>query len=326
MNICLNMIVRNESRVIERCLTSVKPFITSWCIVDTGSTDSTRELIERCLSNIPGSLHEREWRGHGHNRNEALDLAYVNRPDYILLIDADEQLEGALPEKLEADWYTFNVRYGSIEYPRAQLLSTKHTWRWISTGKRCQFHPLLRSPTAKVCTALPGVQTLVSPDGSSWSDPEKFTRLLPLLELDLIDEPGNARLVYYAAQTCKDAKAYERAIELYIRRSQMPGWEEEGWSAQLAAAKLLERTGKPFEDVRTAYLNAFARRPRRVEPLYHLARMCRQHGRLVDALAYASAGVLIRRPANDHLFVEHEVYSHRMARELDLAKGAFSIG
>ena len=33
--ICLNMIVKNESKVIERCLASVKPLIDYWVIFDT---------------------------------------------------------------------------------------------------------------------------------------------------------------------------------------------------------------------------------------------------------------------------------------------------
>ena len=54
MSICLNMIVKNEAHVIERCLLSVKPFISSWAILDTGSTDSTPELVKRALAGVPG--------------------------------------------------------------------------------------------------------------------------------------------------------------------------------------------------------------------------------------------------------------------------------
>ena len=36
--ICLNMIVKNEAPVIERCLASVRPWVDYWVIVDTGST------------------------------------------------------------------------------------------------------------------------------------------------------------------------------------------------------------------------------------------------------------------------------------------------
>ena len=44
--LCLNMIVRNESRIIRRLLESVCGVIDSYCICDTGSTDNTVEIIE----------------------------------------------------------------------------------------------------------------------------------------------------------------------------------------------------------------------------------------------------------------------------------------
>ena len=44
--VCLNMIVKNESAIIERCLNAVYPFIDEYCIVDTGSTDDTIDKIE----------------------------------------------------------------------------------------------------------------------------------------------------------------------------------------------------------------------------------------------------------------------------------------
>src|SRR5574340_542399 len=89
--ICLNMIVKNESKVIERCLASVKPIIDTWVIVDTGSTDGTQAIVREFLKDIPGELHERPWVNFGHNRNEALELAR-GKADYLLLIDADDKL------------------------------------------------------------------------------------------------------------------------------------------------------------------------------------------------------------------------------------------
>jgi glycosyltransferase involved in cell wall biosynthesis len=73
--ICLNMIVKNEAHVIERCLASVLPLIDSWVIVDTGSTDATPDIIERFLRGKPGQLHHRPWLNFGHNRTEAMQLA-----------------------------------------------------------------------------------------------------------------------------------------------------------------------------------------------------------------------------------------------------------
>ena len=76
-SICLNMIVRNEAKVICRALDSVMELIDYWVICDTGSTDDTPAIIKSYFQErkIPGELHSQAWINFGHNRNEALKLA-----------------------------------------------------------------------------------------------------------------------------------------------------------------------------------------------------------------------------------------------------------
>jgi glycosyltransferase involved in cell wall biosynthesis len=90
--ICLNMIVKDESKIIKRGLATVKPIIDYWVIVDTGSTDGTQQIIKDFMQDIPGELHERPWKNFAYNRNQALALA-KGKADYILFMDADETLE-----------------------------------------------------------------------------------------------------------------------------------------------------------------------------------------------------------------------------------------
>ena len=56
--LCLNMIVKNESKIITRLLESVLPIIDCYCICDTGSTDNTIEIIETYFQskNITGII------------------------------------------------------------------------------------------------------------------------------------------------------------------------------------------------------------------------------------------------------------------------------
>ena len=56
--ICLNMIVKNEEKIICRLLESVSDLIDTFCIIDTGSTDSTVEKIMSFFQyrNIKGKL------------------------------------------------------------------------------------------------------------------------------------------------------------------------------------------------------------------------------------------------------------------------------
>ena len=48
--ICLNMIVKNESKIITRLFDSILPLIDTYCICDTGSTDNTVDIIEQYLN------------------------------------------------------------------------------------------------------------------------------------------------------------------------------------------------------------------------------------------------------------------------------------
>ena len=61
--ICLTMIVKDEARIIERCLAAATPWIDSYAILDTGSTDGTPELIRSHFeaADIPGEVAHGEF-------------------------------------------------------------------------------------------------------------------------------------------------------------------------------------------------------------------------------------------------------------------------
>jgi len=96
--LCLNMIVKNESKVILRLLNSVIHLIDGYCICDTGSTDNTVELIESFMEehNIPGTIVREPFQDFGYNRTFALnEAAKMPNMDYLLLLDADMILTGS---------------------------------------------------------------------------------------------------------------------------------------------------------------------------------------------------------------------------------------
>ena len=83
----LSMIVRDEAARLERCLRSVAGFVDEMVVVDTGSTDATVAIAERCGAVV----HRIAWPGDfAPARNQALELV---RGDWVLVLDADEELQ-----------------------------------------------------------------------------------------------------------------------------------------------------------------------------------------------------------------------------------------
>lgn len=324
-SIVLSMIVKDEAAVIARCLESVKPLLSSWVVVDTGSMDETKKIVQDVMRPIPGQLVERPWKNFGHNRSEALALSR-DKGDYSLVIDADDTLEFGtnfeLP-KLTLDAYRLQIRYGTTSYDRVQVLKNAREWRYEGVIHE---YPACDGPTAQ--SRIDGITYVINRDGARAKDPERFARDAELIEGALEADPKNTRYMFYLGQSYRDAKLFDKALSAYERRAQMGGWEEEVYLSLYEAARLREWLERPFEEVHAAYLRAHEARPRRAEALCELARYCRIKGRLALAFTYASAAANTRRP-DDILFVVEAVYRWRAKDELAIAAyhtGQYELG
>ncbi|MBS0625621.1 MAG: glycosyltransferase [Verrucomicrobia bacterium] len=269
-SICLNMIVKDEADVIERCLASVKPWIDYWVIVDTGSTDGTQEKVKKCLEGIPGQLHERPWVNFEHNRNEALKLA-KEKGDYLLFIDADDELKCSesfkLPE-LERDYYIavqHDLGY-EMDLLWVLLINSKLAWEWVGVA-----HETLVSPDATTGEVLSGVINLYHNDGKRSRDPKKKYNDLELLEGAARKDPTNPRNTFYLAQTYRGLQMYSEAIEVYKRRVELKGSEEEIYSSLYWIGRLQQELEMDPDLFIKSYCKAHQYNPTRIEPLYGIA-------------------------------------------------------
>ena len=316
--ICLDMIVRDEAAVIERCLASVRPFIDTWVVVDTGSTDATCDLVGKALAGIPGELHRRPWRDFGHNRTEALHLAR-DRAEYVLVLDADETLHapaGFAWPPLGAPAYHLWAEAGATRYARPALLATRLDWRWEGV-----LHEWPATEPEPTFTQLDWPRILVRQDGARSRDPRKLEKDAAVLREALAREPGNTRYAFYLAQTYRTAGALALARDAYRARSRMEGLAEERWYALYQLGRLAEKLGAPAGEVQAAYLEAFGARPIRAEPLFHLARYHGERGEPALSYLFARPAAEIALPP-DMLFVEDEIYRWRALDEMCLAAAA----
>ncbi len=115
------MIVKNEEKVLRRCLDALKGLWDELVIVDTGSTDATREIALEYTDKI----YDFEWvDDFSAARNFAMSKATM---DYIYMADADEVIDKEnfeqfkmlkdhlLPEiEIVQMWYANQLECGSV--------------------------------------------------------------------------------------------------------------------------------------------------------------------------------------------------------------------
>lgn len=319
-SICLAMIVKNESKVIERCLETVCKIIDYYVISDTGSTDNTIEIIQNFFykRNIKGEIHEHKWVDFSYNRNNVMKLA-KNNGDYTLIIDADEILEyepDFILPKLELDCYHIITKYGNTAYFRKQLVSNKLDWIWKDV-----LHEYLDCDELKTAGHLKGICNIPSSDGFRSSNPRKYLDDAIVLEEALIKEPNNTRYYFYLAQSYRDALKYKKAIHYYRERSKMGGWEEEIYYSlyQIGVCKQKINDDSHIKD----FVKAFCYRTTRLEALYQIVKHYNKNENYIMAYQYGLLGITVKYPT-DILFLEYNVYGYLFLEEV--AKAAYKIG
>lgn len=220
----LVMIVRDAAGTIERTLAAARPHIGTWTIVDTGSVDGTQDLVRVALDGIPGCLHEREWIDFGHNRSEAFALAR-GTADWLLALDADMELEldpGFIPDAY-FECYLLEMGTAALSWRLPLLLRGDLPWQSVGAVHEYTTLPerLYRSsPTDRIRVRHPGAA----------ASPEKLRWHAGMLERSFAEDPHDPRTVFYLARTYHQL-GDDRAAELFRRRIDMGGWDEETFCA-----------------------------------------------------------------------------------------------
>ena len=247
--ICLNMIVKDEEHIILRTLNNLTNYINFdyWVISDTGSTDSTKEIIRDFFNekNIPGELIEIPWKDFAYNRTEALNHAY-NKTDYVFIFDADDEIMGdfTLPKIMNKDFYKF--QYGDkhgIRLTRPQLFNNRIKWKYVGV-----LHEYAESvePTKSSELISGNYYFTLGHEGSRSKDPEKYHKDAIILEKAFYDTAKDtnkylhSRYAYYCAQSYAACKNTAKSLEFYKKVLELEGWLEEKYVSCIRIHDMLE--------------------------------------------------------------------------------------
>ncbi|MGL5963181.1 MAG: glycosyltransferase family 2 protein [Cetobacterium sp.] len=95
MSLSVAMMTFNEEKNLDRTLASLRDLADEIIIVDSGSTDDTEKVAKK----YGAKFITQKWLGYGKQRNFAIENS---KSDWILCIDADEELTKELYQKIKS--------------------------------------------------------------------------------------------------------------------------------------------------------------------------------------------------------------------------------
>lgn len=225
ITISLCMIVKNEEDVIGRCLGSVSDIVDEINIVDTGSTDHTKQIAAKFTERIFDFTWINDFSA---ARNFSFQQATA---DYILWLDADDvllesdrkdflKLKNTLNTHIDVVSMNYNLAFDEEKnvissLRRNRLVKREKGFKWIGTVHEYLevYGNLLTSDVAVSHMPLN-------------HDAERNLRIYENLE-SLGSEFSPRDLFYYANELLDHGKV-EKAIEYYLRfLKTKQGWVED---------------------------------------------------------------------------------------------------
>ncbi len=207
-SIALVMIVKNEEKLLSRCLESVKPYVDDMIVLDTGSEDQTPDVARSHGARVFDAKWQDDF---AHARNTALSHS---KCDFNLALDADEYIVkwdknavSAFMEKPVIGKIKIISRFNSSD-------GTDTAWTYISrlfpngVSYKGIIHEQLDSNLPRLIVPIE-----VHHEGyhREVTGKNKSSRNIPLLEKALSEDPENAYYRYKLSMDYKGIGDYQAA-------------------------------------------------------------------------------------------------------------------
>jgi len=314
--LCLNMIVKNESKIITRLFDSVISIIDCYCICDTGSTDNTKELITEYFQSkgIPGKIVEEPFKNFCHNRNFALKSC-LNMSDYVLLMDADMILEVKdFDKNILNTANSFYILQGddSFFYQNLRIVKNNGLYKYVGVT-----HEYIDTPSDNTIIGFEKNKLFIRDIGDGGSKDDKFERDVVLLLNGIKEEPHNVRYYFYLANSYHDCGRFGEAINVYKKRIEMGGWIEEVWYSYYRIGLCFKNMNK-IDDAIRYWKDGFNYYPERLEGLYEIIKYYRiiSKHQLCNIFYQQSKQILdLNINRDNYLFLHNDVYTSKIYYE-----------
>jgi tetratricopeptide (TPR) repeat protein len=317
--LCLNMIVKNESKIITRLFDSVLPIIDCYCICDTGSTDNTIQIINDYFSEkgITGKIVTEPFKNFCYNRNFALNKC-IGMSDYVLLMDADMILQIKNFDKNELlNAQTFCLFQGndSFYYQNMRIIENNGLYSYCGVT-----HEYINCPKEATIAIIKKENLFIADYGDGGCKSDKFERDIRLLLDGIKEEPNNPRYYFYLANSYHDSGRFGEAIDVYKKRIELGNWKEEVWYSYYRIGLCFKNIGKMDKAIKS-WMDGYNLYPERLEGIYEIIkyyRLISKHN--LANFFYQEADRILKLKLNreNYLFLHNDIYTHQIYYEYSI--------
>ena len=324
--LCLNMIVKNESKIICRLLASVLPIIDTFCICDTGSTDNTCDIIIDFFksNDVHGKIIKESFKNFEYNRNVSL-AACIGMSDYVLLMDADMILDiRNFNKSMLSASDSFYILQGSDQfyYQNMRIVKNNGLYKYVGVT-----HEYIDAPTNNRKINIDKSQLFINDYGDGGSKSDKYERDILLLTTGILEDPNNVRYHFYLANSYYDLGKNEEALQTYKKRVALGGWKQEVWYSYYRIGQCYKKLGKITEAI-CSWMEGYDYLSERLEGLYEIIYYYRVVGKQKLAMVfYNLCKSVLKRKLNvdNYLFLQASVYSYKIYYEYTICASYIGI-
>lgn len=287
MKIAVYAISKNEEMFVERFCNSASD-ADLILIADTGSTDRTTSLAEKCGAQVH-EIYITPWR-FDDARNAALALVPPDI-DICVSLDLDEELQHGWREEIERVWTegTTRLRYGfdwgaGIVF-KYEKIHARRGYRWTHPCHEYPIPYLIDEKYAETDMLM----VIHKPDNT-----KSRGQYLPLLEMSVKEDPNDPRNAFYYARELSFHSRWSDSIRECERYLALPGanWPNERCYAYRVMSRCYSELGDWNNAIRCARLGVIEA-PYTREPWCEIAKLAYQRHQWAECYGAAMSALAI---------------------------------
>ena len=312
--ISLCMIVKNEQDVLARCLSSVKEAAEEIIIVDTGSSDATKEIARQFTSKVYDYVWDDDFAA---ARNFSFSKA---TQEYCMWLDADDiltkedlkkllDLKATLNPSIHLVMMKYNIAFDAIgkpifSYYRERLMRRSRRYLWEGA-----VHEVI-TPSGNIIYSDIAVTHAKCKPG----DPDRNLRIYERLISE--GKELNPREQFYFARELFTHLRDDEAIDMYQKfLNGGQGWVENNINACSDLAACYKRKGDISHALRTLFCSFEYDLPR-AEVCCAIGQIFLETGRLTNAVFWYELALTKQPDETSGGFIQPDCYGYLPAIQL----------